>query len=217
MNPLATVLKSTAAVDLGWSLLHFIWQGTVLAIVCALVWHRLRHHSAQARYVVGFLCLLAMATAPVFTYASLAKRHAQSSSWVAAEFSAPASAARLDWSRPEGRHDAAASPRASMRHSGPLASEGILPWLVTFWLAGVIFFSSRLLIGWFMVQRLKRHRVGEMDPSWLEKLAELKHRAKINRAIRLCPSALVQVPTVIGWRSPVILDPASSMIGLSPS
>src|SRR5216683_225445 len=100
MNTLTALLKSPAAADLGWSLLHFIWQGTVLAGLCALAWRRLRFHPAQVRYLAGCLCLLLMASAPVFTYASLAKRHApRETSWIPTESRASVSPVDGDWAR----------------------------------------------------------------------------------------------------------------------
>jgi len=217
MNTLTALLKSPAAVDLGWSLLHFIWQGTVLAGLCALAWRRLRFHPAQVRYLVGCLCLLLMASAPVLTYASLAKRHAsRESSWIATESGAVVSSAEGDKARRTGRSGNAILQISRPESPSAFANDAILAWLVALWLAGVTFLSGRLLIGWLLVQRLKRNQVSEPDPAWMETLSELKRRAKMHRTIRLCRSALAEVPMVIGWLKPVILLPAGSLIGLTP-
>jgi GWxTD domain-containing protein len=45
---------------------------------------------------------------------------------------------------------------------------------------------------------------------------ELKHRLGITRVVMLANSALVQVPTVIGWLRPVILVPVGCLTGLAP-
>ena len=44
----------------------------------------------------------------------------------------------------------------------------------------------------------------------------MSQRMRVSRPVRLCESALVEVPTVIGWLSPVVLVPASALAGLSP-
>ena len=56
-------------IRLGWTLLHFLWQGTVIAAVLAAV--RIvvgRSISAQARYAMACVALGAMTVAPLFTY-----------------------------------------------------------------------------------------------------------------------------------------------------
>jgi peptidoglycan/xylan/chitin deacetylase (PgdA/CDA1 family) len=50
---------------------------------------------------------------------------------------------------------------------------------------------------------------------WQETLARLSGQLRVSRPVRLCVSALVEVPAVIGWLRPVILVPASALTGLS--
>ena len=44
----------------GWVLVHFVWQGAVIAIVAALVLHLCRHRSASMRYLVACGAMIAM-------------------------------------------------------------------------------------------------------------------------------------------------------------
>ena len=44
-----------------------------------------------------------------------------------------------------------------------------------------------------------------------------KWRASVTRPVRALESAIVDVPTVVGWLRPVILLPASALAGLSPA
>ena len=46
---------------LGWVLLHFLWQGSFIALVLAIVLVFLRNGSATVRYAVSFSALIAMA------------------------------------------------------------------------------------------------------------------------------------------------------------
>ena len=50
---------------LGWSLLHFLWQGTALAALAAVLMALCRRSSA--RYVVGVSVLVLMSLAPLVT------------------------------------------------------------------------------------------------------------------------------------------------------
>jgi len=54
---------------LGWTLLHFLWQGTAIAVVYAMLRSVLgRSLSSQGRYVLACLALATMAVAPVLTF-----------------------------------------------------------------------------------------------------------------------------------------------------
>jgi len=57
--------------------------------------------------------------------------------------------------------------------------------------------------------------VKQVDTSLHSKLKELAEKLQVNRAVQLMESALVQVPTVVGWLKPVILLPASALTGLT--
>jgi len=92
----------------------------------------------------------------------------------------------------------------------------LLPWLVLGWLAGVCALSGRLFLGWLQVRRLRRTATHPLPPPWPERLTVLAQRLGVNRSIQLLHSALIEVPTVIGWLRPVILLPASCLTGLTP-
>ena len=54
---------------LGWSLLHFLWQGTALAALAAVLMALFQRSSA--RYVVGVSVLVLMSLAPLATFSYL--------------------------------------------------------------------------------------------------------------------------------------------------
>ena len=51
----------------GWALLHFVWQGTLIAAIAAVALRALRDSAADVRYVVATVALSLMATMPVMT------------------------------------------------------------------------------------------------------------------------------------------------------
>src|ERR1700733_11963057 len=55
---------------LGWSLLHFLWQGALLAAVLAAANALTRSSSARLRYAIGCLVMLLM---PVALFATLSR------------------------------------------------------------------------------------------------------------------------------------------------
>src|SRR5215469_2472054 len=53
---------------LGWALVHFLWQGALVALLLAACKPLLRRSSARVRYVVSCLFLLALLALPVLTF-----------------------------------------------------------------------------------------------------------------------------------------------------
>ncbi len=108
-----------------------------------------------------------------------------------------------------------ALPRVSLKDRFIGIVEPRLPYIVFGWLAGVFVFSVWHLGGWTQLQRLKRRLVKSVEPAVFEKARQLAERLGVYRAVEVVESALVQVPTVVGWLRPMILLPASALTGLN--
>ena len=62
--------------------------------------------------------------------------------------------------------------------------------------------------------RMRSMLVRRAPPEWQEILRKLGARIGLSRPVRLLVSALVQVPTVVGWLRPVVLVPVGALGGL---
>lgn len=197
MNTVLTLLRAPWAVALGWSLLHFLWQGLALGLLAWVSLTLLRGAQARTRYGVACVLLLLMVAAPVGTFLHLLPRsQASASVHLVVEGAGPFGAA-------------APVPLG-------LRLEGLIPWLLAGWVLGVALLTLRFLGSWVWVQRL-RHRGAEPAPAeWHLVLSRLCRELKLTRTVRLLRSALVEVPTVLGWLRPVILLPACALAGLTP-
>src|SRR5450432_3529666 len=82
------------------------------------------------------------------------------------------------------------------------------------WLAGAVVFWVRLSGGWVVAARMRSVRVRRAPPEWQEMLRKLGARISLSRPVQLLVSALVQVPTVVGWLRPVVLVPVGALVGL---
>jgi beta-lactamase regulating signal transducer with metallopeptidase domain len=108
---------------------------------------------------------------------------------------------------------AAASLAATeLKHRGPFSD--YLPWLVYLWIGGVLALSLRTGAGFVVAQRLKRRQSSPLPPIWEERFHRLAQRLEISRTVRACESAIADVPAVVGWLKPVVLVPASALMGL---
>jgi beta-lactamase regulating signal transducer with metallopeptidase domain len=223
MNSLELLLAKPIFQALGWALVHFIWQGAVVAILYAGVAALLRGRAANVRYSVAcaaMLLMLALPAATIFVIGRSSKD--ESTSRRASSNEALPASGNLSESLDRGRSVSASAGDFSAppqpRSFGLWAKERFatfMPWLVALWFAGVLFLSLRFLGGLIVAQRLKRRRASADIRQWQEKLSSLCRRLRVSRPVRLCESALVEVPTVIGWLRPVILVPASALTGLS--
>ena len=62
--------------------------------------------------------------------------------------------------------------------------------------------------------RMRSMLVRRAPPEWQETLRKLGAQIGLSRPVRLLVSALVQVPTVVGWLRPVVLVPVGALGGL---
>ncbi len=92
-------------------------------------------------------------------------------------------------------------------------SEWLLPAIVTLWLTGVLFFSIRLLGGWWFTARL-RSTSHPAPAQWRQVLERIAAQVGANQPVRLLVSSLVDVPIVVGWLRPAILVPIEFFTGL---
>jgi len=67
MNGFAGLPAGPAVERLGWALVHFLWQGALVALLLAPVLALTRRRSAGARYLACCAALVAMAACPVAT------------------------------------------------------------------------------------------------------------------------------------------------------
>ncbi len=202
------LVSNGVAHRVGWCLVHFVWQGALVALVLAIALALLRTQSARLRYAVCFGALLLMAAMPVLTYgvqtASLAPEEVRADSPVVkvAPIAAPAQPAR-------------AVETPVQAHARYLV-ESSLPWLCWVWLCGVAAFALRNTVGWFRVRGLVRRDTRALGEPWRSRLDALCASLKIERQVRLLESARVTIPMAAGVVKPVVLLPASILTRLAP-
>src|SRR5262245_27474614 len=206
---------------LGWALIHFTWQGMLVALSLAGVLRILRGSSTNARYAAACVALLLMSSLPLVTITiislSTPGKTASGSppQFVAQPASEPQPVEIEPTIVPTRADIASASPRPWLLNR-PVNITPLLPWMILLWMLGVVFFSLRLVGGWLYTQRLKSYGTRPLEERWEQALQRLCDRLRAPRPARLLESALVKVPMVIGWLRPVILLPAGVLTGLTP-
>jgi len=225
MKALANILSQQIIQKLGWTLLHFIWQAAAVALLLAILLRVLRKSTANVRYVIACLALGLIVLLPVVTlhlvpisasYPTAPVEPAPVPSVLPMEEAKQVPVAEMPvLEGPVQLESVAITPKVSWRQRAVDVLEPALPYIVSAWLVGVFGLSLWHLGGWTQMQRLRRRMVKQIGPPWQSKLKELARLLGIRRAVQLMESALVRVPTVVGWLRPVILLPASALTGLS--
>jgi uncharacterized protein (TIGR03435 family) len=187
---------------LGSTLLHFVWEGVLIAAVYAVV--RSRANAAKVRYLLGCAALAVMATAPLITWSLISPAVLEHS---AAPLVAPVSTAASAVLR--------SVPSTFFTATGPVPTP-FLPWVVAVWIAGAVAFWLRLIGGWIFAERLRFRLTRPAPPEWQQTLDRLRIRIRVSRPVRLLVSALVETPAVVGWLRPVVLTPVGALTGLPP-
>jgi beta-lactamase regulating signal transducer with metallopeptidase domain len=204
MTTVMNVVSPTVMQSLGWALLHFLWQGTALAAVCAAAMALCRR--ASTRYLLGVGALVLMLLAPLATFFFYSQQ----------DFTAPEiarSSARHALTGPTAKSKTAE--RASAQRFPAPPSPDALPWLVGAWLLGVAFFSLRSLGGFLLLERERRRPSNRVSPLLLEICRGVQCRLGLGRAIAYCECKWLQAPAVIGWFRPVVFLPVTAITGLS--
>jgi hypothetical protein len=185
-----TLLNQPWTERLGWTLLHFLWQGIVVAALYALARALASGRiSARGRYAMACAALLVMTAVPALTYW-----------WLGDSGQAVRIGDLTDWGARQLAPGSAYSPVTD-------PWQPALPAIVMAWFAGAAACSLRLLMGFISAAALRRSRHAPVPTEWQQTLDRLIERMHVSRRVRLLPTDRVDSLSVIGWLRPVILDP----------
>ena len=202
------MLSSEAWVEcLGWTLVHFLWQGLSIALLYAAARRIMARRSGpNGRYLLACAALAAMMAAPLATWRVMQQPDASHGAPYHIRSIPPA---------PSTTGVANATLPDSVRPAVPSVQPAqFLAWIVIVWLAGAAAFWFRLAGGWVVAARMRSMLVRRAPPEWQEVLRKLGAQIRLSRPVPLLVSALVRVPTVVGWLRPVVLVPVGALGGL---
>ena len=68
MNIISTIFSEPAINDLGWTIVHSLWQATLIALCLSLLMILLRRFTAQTRYIISVSALAAILSITLLTF-----------------------------------------------------------------------------------------------------------------------------------------------------
>jgi uncharacterized protein (TIGR03435 family) len=204
------LLSTQPLVDgLGWALVHFLWQGALIACLYTIARTLfVRPESAVIRYALSCAAFAAMIVAPVVTLiANCPPRPAPAMTTIPGIFAA----------RPVAGPQSGSIPFESLPTTAPAAQgSDAMTWLVVIWLTCSFVLSIRLIGGCIVAARIRSLRVSAPPREWRDALDSLMTRTRLSFPVRLLVSGFVQAPAVVGWVKPAILLPAAAIAGIAP-
>jgi beta-lactamase regulating signal transducer with metallopeptidase domain len=200
MSTLDTLLGSAFAYHLGWTLLHFLWQGTVVGLLYACLRNLMADAAPQARYLLSLSMLAVLALLPVLTLWYLS--------------GTPLTVSPIEGFA-AGVHVFTPPPQSSWLEMLRTLLHPLVPWTVPAWSAGVALLGFKSIAGWRRARQLTRHASHMAPAAWQDTTARIATQVGVRVRVSLMITAQVTVPCVVGWLKPVILLPPAALTGLS--
>src|SRR6266404_5727559 len=205
MSNLASWISPEILRTLGWTLLHFLWQGAGVAALFAVASAVCR--SASARYALAVGALVLMLVSPVVTFTWL---HSQANPAVSA-----GAEGAMTWAATSTQHATALSGSHAPVAGTPSEPEMGMLWLVEAWFLGVLLLSLRTAGGLFLIERMRRKEIRPVAAELYARCMTLQRKMGLDRIIRYCECHRLDAPAVLGWFRPVVLLPVRALTGLN--
>ena len=205
----SAILHAPFTQNLGWALLHFVWQGALIACVTGVLLALLRNARPQTRYALACASLALCLALPLARILSFDVAHPSLT---------PVSAALGNWMAAD------TAPNLSDNSSAApaFAWTVLTPWVVTLWALGMSFFSLRMLLGLLWLRRLQQHpaalhsELAAAHAQWQHKLSRMAQGFGLTRTVSLRLVQELDSPVTAGWWRPVVFVPAALLTGMPP-
>jgi beta-lactamase regulating signal transducer with metallopeptidase domain len=198
--------EETAAI-LGWTIIHSLWQATLISLLAVGVSAKFRQKGADFRYWTHNLALWMVLACSVATYLYL---HVGENASVQ-----PTETVRM-------MVISDAQPLEKIGFVQYYLTQGRafldvqLPYLTAAWLLGALFFALRLMGGLWLVGRLRSSAKSPLPEIWQHKIQTIGKKMGLRLMVRGAESALARVPLVIGHFKPLVIFPLGVINQLAP-
>lgn len=217
------VLGDPAWRSLTWTLLHFLWQGMIVASVWKVLFRLIQARRIQIHYLLGLGGMFALAACPVATLVYLES----DAGWQETRLSAipPPAKAMPDVPRgvPVGAAGVGTTPNSpalgwdAARWRVELAERvgEVQPYLLGGWIIGLVLLSGRLLIGVVGAHRLRRG-CRAVSRELANRTAAIAGRMGFGANPRVCISGAACEAVVTGLLRPMVLLPVAWLAEMTP-
>jgi len=213
---------------LGLTLVHFLWQGLIIAILIGACVRVFKPSHGNARYIVYLLAFIAMIICPVVTFIGIDIPISPDKELLIEIEPVEPFNIISDTVLPEGDISLEVdtsipnmSRPTEIDYSTPLRERIYsylyisLPWFLVIWMVGVVILSMRLLIGFVGVHHWCHHLVPL--PEWLvQRTASLSEGLGMGDFSRVFMSSSIIQVMAVGYLRPIVLLPAAMVMQMQP-
>ncbi len=198
------LFNSPILYSLSLTLLHFLWQGLLVALILKSAFFLIDNNKSKLRYALATLAMFSNAILAVLTFIMV---YPDTSSGINSSLS-PIPLNNLVNELTQ------KNALLSYQELLPSILAYSLPYLSLLWLATLCALAIKLLIEVRNVNNLPLHSTVAPSPELMIRFGQLAKQIKLTKTPRLLISLKAEVPMAIGWLKPVVLLPASMVTGL---
>jgi len=204
MEFITQFFSDTVLYALGWTVIHSLWQGTLIAVFLSIIMMALEKRSARLRYEVACGALFTMLMMALTTFIIYLDQGLD-----IMKVTVTLTSNSLDSSLTI--HQVESNFLQVTFQSIITFFDDQLPLIVNVWLIGFLFFAFRMTGGFIHLNQL-RHRDNFLADQLLQnKLNALIRQTPLKRSVKIVESVLVKVPILIGHLKPLILIPIGTI------
>ncbi len=201
---LENLFNSPFLTSLALTLLHFLWQGLLVATVLKSALLIFNNNRPQLRYALSALAMLVNLLLPIITFIIIYQVELSSVNSLSSSLALNAFIQELK------QPDALFSYIALTE-----ILPSLLPYVSVLWLTTITLLASKLLIEISTVNKLPQQGTIAPSDKLQARFNELVEQIQLTITPRLLISLKVDVPMAIGWLKPVVLLPANMISGLN--
>ena len=197
-----SVISSPLLYNLALTLIHFLWQGCLIALSLKFLLIITPHKHSRTRYSLSAIAMITCLIVPIVTYFAIYQPNFV-------------------------QLTTQADPTPYMTESAILTSDEAihwyqdifeaLPYVSILWFTIVTFLATKLTIELYNVNQLPKQGTIRAEAALQQRFEALVKKINLTKSPQLLISLKTDIPMAIGWLKPVILIPASMLTGLTPN
>ena len=201
INQLSVLVNSELSYALGWTIIHSLWQVSLIAMIMSVFHNLYKNKSPELRHNISVFSMITVLLSSIVTFLLY---------YGSSTVSDPAIVSTMD--------DVYGKSVNSLE-------EGILTPISQFfsnnidhinliWTIGVIVFSLRLILSYLYLKYLKNNVSPLKNNHLLRSIDKIKNSMGIKKTVSIGESNLITVPMVMGYFKPIILPSSGPMTKL---
>jgi bla regulator protein BlaR1 len=218
MNTLQYIFSAELIEALGWTIVHSLWQGALVAVGLFILLLLMRKNSAQVKYILSFVALIVVLVWSSVTFVH-SFNYAREKQIVKEKIiTDPEYLKTLLTNDGSVKAETVTTPKEPIniqlikirsqfqRHFNLICS---------IWLIGMLFLIMRLIGGFVYTRKLRTWQLVPLSDDWILKIDEMAEKLGIKRSVSSFFSPLTKSPMTLGTLKPILLFPVSAFTGLT--